>query len=194
MTFLSSFTNYKKIEIESDDIIKKKIDKRIKKLLELSIEDELNQYNVLISKNQLLSFLEHIEFYEYPKGIGLDDNGYFTLEIDRNNTYAVFIFRDEMHFYYYKDKKLELSLKIQNAEDFFIDINYTKYNELFKYKYKWIPVNYIIDINYYSTFKKKKLIHKCSRNYLKKLEDKDISLYKRINTENVYAYSATYRK
>lgn len=195
MIFSYSMLNYKKLEMESPYVIRKKINERIEKLLELSIEDELNQNNVLMSKNKLLSFLEYINFYEYPKGVGLDDNGYFTLEIDRNDVYAVFIFREKLHFYYYKFKKLEFSLKIQNPEDFFTNINYTKYNELFKYKEKSNLVNYIPKNHYnllYYFIKSSLIVHHNS--YLKELDDKEISLYQRINTENIYAGNSAYKK
>ncbi|WP_157159094.1 hypothetical protein, partial [Brachyspira pilosicoli] len=83
--------NYTRVEysdfyydINSDAIINDKINKRIEKLLELSVIDGLNKDNVNISEKKIREFLSFIKLYEYPQAISLDEDGYFSLEIKRN--------------------------------------------------------------------------------------------------------------
>ncbi|WP_157159024.1 hypothetical protein, partial [Brachyspira pilosicoli] len=86
---------------------------------------------VNISEKKIREFLSFIKLYEYPQAISLDEDGYFSLEIKRNDFYIAFIFRKRLKFYFYKNDQFIMSSEIKNIKDFFSNINYDVYNLLF---------------------------------------------------------------
>lgn len=111
--------------------ILQRIEKRIKHLIKLSIEDKIDEKNVKMSKKKLESFLKNINLYKYPSAIGLDDDGYFSLEIKKYNKKIFIIFRKMTYFYLCEKGEIIMSLKLKNFKDFFKIVNLTTYDKFF---------------------------------------------------------------
>lgn len=110
--------------------ITEEIFSRIETLLKLAKEDKLNKKNYKKSEKKLKKFLRYISLYKYSYSIGLDDNGYFTLEIKENNYHVLFIFRDRLNFYIYKNNVFMMSAEFENIKSSVTIIKYSLFNIL----------------------------------------------------------------
>lgn len=101
---------------EIDDNITNRIDARILNLKRLGYEYGFNKNNIRISEKCLRKFINIVNFYKYPTGIGLDENGYFSLDLKNKNYFISFSFQSELHLCIYNAKK-DFITKIIKPED-----------------------------------------------------------------------------
>lgn len=116
-----------------NDNIEKRIDDRISKLKKLGYEYGFNKNNIKISEKCLRKFIGIVNFYKYPTGIGLDENGYFSLDLKNNNYFMSFSFQIKLHLCIYNFQK-DFTTKIINPENFFKHVNSYIYSDFFNKK------------------------------------------------------------
>ena len=114
-----------------------------------------NKNNIRISEKCLRKFINIVNFYKYPTGIGLDENGYFSLDLKNKNYFISFSFQSELHLCIYNFKK-DFTTKIIKPEDFFKNIDSDIYSDFFDKKSDFIN----IDDKYFFKKNKQDLINK----------------------------------
>ena len=130
-------------ENEINNAISKKIDSRISKLKKLGYEYEFNEKDMIISEKCLRKFIDMVHFYEYPKGIGLGEAGYFGLDIKNQNYFMSILFRNKMHLYIHNFKDLIIT-NIIKPEEFFDNVDIGIYSNFFNKKNSFVESD-----NYY---------------------------------------------
>ena len=151
------FYNYKITACKNEiyDNITKRIDARISNLKKLGYEYNFNKNNIRISEKCLRKFIDIVNFYKYPTGIGLDENGYFTLDLKNKNYFISFSFQNKLHLCIYNFQK-EFITKIIKPEDFFKNVDSNIYYDFFDKKNDFIATdNNFIMISSNHTLKSK---------------------------------------